>query len=121
VGVSYDNSFCVTSQSVNGANPVSFQYGREGLLTGAGASAGGQAVANIIDPCNASSPLTAALFGSLGGGASVGFPGKGVTTLRQAQHFAPGWGGLGRTTNSQGMLAGYAVAAGIGAIPMFDW
>ena len=37
VGVAYDNTFRVTSLTVNGANPVSFGYDNDDLLTGAGA------------------------------------------------------------------------------------
>lgn len=37
VGVAYNNDFRVVSQTVNGANPVSFGYDRDGLLTSAGA------------------------------------------------------------------------------------
>ncbi|HEX6616918.1 MAG TPA: RHS repeat-associated core domain-containing protein [Gemmatimonadales bacterium] len=37
VGVSYNSDFRITSQTVNGANAVSFGYDRDGLLTSAGA------------------------------------------------------------------------------------
>ena len=37
VGVTYDNNFRVTAQSVNGGNAVTFTYDDDGLLTGAGA------------------------------------------------------------------------------------
>ena len=36
VGVTYNNDFRVTSQSVNGGNTVGFSYDDDGLLTGAG-------------------------------------------------------------------------------------
>jgi RHS repeat-associated protein len=36
VGVSYDNNFWVTQQTVNGGNAVSFGYDNDGLLTSAG-------------------------------------------------------------------------------------
>jgi RHS repeat-associated protein len=37
VGVSYDRDFRVTSQTVNGSNPITFGYDADGLLTAAGA------------------------------------------------------------------------------------
>jgi RHS repeat-associated protein/uncharacterized repeat protein (TIGR01451 family) len=37
VGYTYDNDFRLASQNVNGANPISFTYDEDSLLTGAGA------------------------------------------------------------------------------------
>ena len=37
VGVTYNNNFQVVTQTVNGANPISFTYDNDGLLKTAGA------------------------------------------------------------------------------------
>ncbi len=88
------------------------------LLSG-GAGALGQAMANAIDPCNASSVLNAALFAGLGGAASTRFPSQGFTTLQQAAHFAPGLGGLLGTQNARGIAGGFLTAAGVGGGSVF--
>lgn len=68
----------------------------------AGAGAIGQLVANQIDPCNASNPMNAALWGGIGGGLAKGaFYTKNLNTWSQASRFAPTTiGGLFRTPNA---------------------
>ncbi len=56
----------------------------------AGGAALGQSAANVIDPCNASDPLNAALYGAIGGGFGKGvFQTKNLNTWSQASAFGP--------------------------------
>jgi RHS repeat-associated protein len=87
----------------------------------AGVGAVSQWVSNLIDPCHASSVLNAALFAGIGGAASTRFPSQGFQTLRQANNFGPGFGGLGRTPNSRGILGGLFTASGLGAGGLLGW
>ena len=55
----------------------------------AGASALGQAAANAIDPCNASSLLNAALWGGIGGGIAKGLNYRLPVKTRRKRMIAP--------------------------------
>ena len=94
--------------------------GAAGLLSGVGSGVG-QASANVIDPCHASSPLNAALWGSLGGAAAKGaFPTKNLNSWSQATHFGPRTiSGLFGSANARTNLGAMAAASGIGAAVAF--
>jgi RHS repeat-associated protein len=71
VGYGYDNNFRVTSINVDGANPVSFQYDADGLLTQAGSLAITRSGQNGLVSATALGNLTDAVtydtFGELSG------------------------------------------------------
>lgn len=92
-----------------------------GVLS-AGASAAGQAVANQIDPCNATNPLNAALWGGIGGGAAKKFfPTKNLNTWLQSQYFGPKtFGGLFGSSNAWFNNGSFATASGVGAASNFS-
>jgi len=60
--------------------------GATGLLSGV-ASAVGQELSNLIDPCHQGSVASAALFGGLGGGLGKALPTNTLNTLSQASYF----------------------------------
>lgn len=87
----------------------------------AGAGAAGQLVANRIDPCSASNPMNAALWGGIGGGLAKGvFPTRNLNTWAQASKFAPTTiGGLFRTPNAWINNAAAATSSGVGGAANF--
>jgi len=93
--------------------------GYAGFFSASGAAMG-QIAANEIDPCNAISPLGAALYGGLGGGLAKAFPTKNLNTLNQAEHFgASTLGGLVGSANGASNLGAGFTSAGVGAISTF--
>jgi RHS repeat-associated protein len=86
-----------------------------------GAAALGQAAANAIDPCHATNPLDAALWGGIGGGASkYFFPTRNLNTWAQAQHFGPStFSGLFGSNNAWLNLGSFGTASGVGAASNF--
>jgi hypothetical protein len=106
--------------------------GLGGVSTGLGASAAaaglsaggaalGQAAANQIDPCHATNPLNAALWGGVGGGlAKYAFPTKNLNTWAQAQHFGPrSFGGLFGSANAGLNLGSFGTSSGVGGAANF--
>lgn len=89
-------------------------------LSGAG-SAAGQAVANLIDPCNAVNPLNAALWGAAGGGLAKGlFPTKNLNTWAQAANFGPKtFNGLFGSSNAWMNHGSFAAASAVGGTSNF--
>jgi hypothetical protein len=81
----------------------------------------GQGAANAIDPCNASNPLNAALYGGLEGGLAKGlFPTRNLNTWSQAQHFGPAtFGGLFGTSNAWLNNGSFATSSGVGGAANF--
>ncbi len=93
--------------------------GATGVLS-AGASALGQEVSNLIDPCHPGSIADAALWGGLGGGIGKFFPTRNLNTLKQAYYFAPSTvPGLFGTSNAWWNLGSFATGAGVGAATNF--
>jgi RHS repeat-associated protein len=84
-------------------------------------SGAGQAVANQIDPCSATNPLNAALYGGLGGGLAKGaFSTKNLNSLSQANDFAPTtFKGLFGSSNAWRNQGAYATSSGVGAASNF--
>ncbi len=91
------------------------------VISGAG-SALGQAVANGVDPCNATNPLNAALYGGIGGGFSKYlFATKNLNTWAQARYFAPRtFGGLTGSTNAWMNAGSFATSSGVGGASNFS-
>lgn len=87
----------------------------------AGASALGQAAANAIDPCNASSVLNAALWGGIGGGIAKGlFPTRNLNSWAQARYFGPRtFSGLFRSSNGWRNLGSFGTSSGVGGAANF--
>ena len=86
----------------------------------AGGAALGQGLANLIDPCNASSVANAAFFGGLGGRVASYFPARGLSTLKQARYFAPRTlSSLYRTANARWLGGAFGASSGVGAAANF--
>jgi hypothetical protein len=87
----------------------------------AGGAALGQSAANAIDPCNATNPLNAALYGGLGGGLAKGlFPTRNLNTWAQAQAFGPKTvGGLFGSSNALLNNGSFATSSGVGGAANF--
>jgi hypothetical protein len=86
-----------------------------------GASALGQAAANAIDPCNASSLLNAALWGGIGGDIAKGlFPTRNLNSWAQARYFGPRtFSGLFRCSNGWRNLGSFGTSSGVGGAANF--
>jgi RHS repeat-associated protein len=91
-----------------------------GALSGAG-SAAGQYLANLIDPCNATNPLNAALWGGIGGGIAKGFfPTRNLNSWSQALAFGPkSLSGLFGSSNAWLNNGSFATSSGVGAAANF--
>ena len=91
-----------------------------GVLSALG-SAVGQAASNLIDPCNATNPLNAALWGGVGGGLAKGlFPTKNLNTVSQATSFgAKTLSGLVGSPNALLNIGALATSAGVGGAANF--
>ena len=92
-----------------------------GVLSGGGAALG-QMASNLIDPCNSSSPLYAALYGGIGGGLAKGlFPTKNLNTWNQAKYFAPKtFSGLFGSFNAGLNLGSFAASSLLGGAANFQ-
>lgn len=74
--------------------------GFTGLASGGGSYAG-QTVANAIDPCHQTDPLSAAFWGVAGGALGKAMPTNTLNSIAQANNFGPATvGGLFGSTNS---------------------
>lgn len=93
-----------------------------GVFSAVGSSAG-QAAANAIDPCHASNPLNAALWGGLGGGLAKGvFPTKNLNTWSQAATFGPKtFGSLFGSSNAWLNNGSFFTSSGVGAAANFSF
>jgi hypothetical protein len=88
----------------------------------AGGAALGQSAANVIDPCNASDPLNAALYGGIGGSIGKGFfVTKNLNTWAQANAFGPKtFGGLIGSFNAWRNIGSFATSSTIGSASSFS-
>jgi len=103
------------------ANGLVAKVATVGISAAAGALA--QASANGIDPCDQSSVANAALFGGLGGAATLRVSINGVMTIKQAESFAPrkSLGALLATASARRISTSYGISAGVGGGSLFGW
>ena len=86
----------------------------------AGASAAGQEVSNLIDPCHPGNVADAALWGGLGGAVGKYFPTRNLNTWKQASYFRTKTvSGLFGTSNAWWNLGSFGTSAGVGAATNF--
>ncbi|MBE7172480.1 MAG: RHS repeat protein [Williamsia sp.] len=91
------------------------------IISGVG-SAGGQELANLVDPCHKTNPLNAALWGGIGGGISKHFfQTKNLNTWLQAKYFgATTFKGAVSSFNSFVNNSSFLISSIIGGVSNFN-